>query len=178
MFRIVAAVTSLEQHFVTVARQPNVYRPLACPQCGLGRLWGHGHYHRKADRRQPGGASRNLVPIPRFRCQACRGTCSRLPACIAPRRWYDWAVQQLVLLCLLSGGSIHQASRQCGVGRHTARRWWAWLGARHETFAFFLRSRFPELGRAPDRESFWRIGLDSMPLQEVMAWLDQELIVP
>jgi len=178
MFRIVSAVTSLEQHCVAVARDPEVYRPVACPHCGIGGLWRHGCYHRKADRDARPGASRNPVPILRFCCQGCRRTCSRLPACIAPRRWYDWAVQQLVLLCLLGAGSLHQASRLCGVARHTARRWWNWLEARNETFAFFLRSRFPEWGRTRDRESFWRTCLGDRPLHEVMAWLDRELIVP
>ena len=178
MFRIVSAVTSLEQHFVAVAHDPDVYRPVACPHCGIGGLWRHGCYHRKADRDTRAGASRNPVPILRFCCQGCRRTCSRLPASIAPRRWYDWAVQQLVLLCLLGAGSLHQASRLCGVDRHTARRWWNWLEARNATFAFFLRSRFPQWGRTRDRESFWRTCLSGMPLHEVMAWLDRELIVP
>jgi hypothetical protein len=87
-------------------------------------------------------------------------------------------VQQLVLLCLLGAGSLHQASRLCNVDRHTARRWWNWLEARNESFAVFLRSRFPEWGRTRDRESFWRTCLGDMPLHEVMAWLDRELIVP
>jgi transposase-like protein len=178
MFRIVSAVTSLEQHFVALARDPDVYRPVACPHCGIGGLWRHGCYHRKADRDARAGASRNPVPILRFCCQGCRRTCSRLPACIAPRRWYDWAVQQLVLLCLLGAGSLHQASRRCGVDRHTARRWWNWLEARHESFALFLRSRFPQWGRTRDRESFWRTCLGDVSLHEVMAWLDRELIVP
>jgi hypothetical protein len=95
-----------------------------------------------------------------------------LPECIAPRRWYDWAVQQAVLLGLLGGGSLHQAAWQGGVDRHTARRWWTGLKERGETFGFWLRSRFPEVGRAVDFAGFWRDCLAAMPLSEVMAWLD------
>ena len=178
MFRIVSAITSLEQHFHVVAHNPDVYRPVACPHCGIGGLRRLGCYHRKAERDARPGRSRNPVPIFRFCCQGCRRTCSRVPACIAPRRWYHWAVQQLVLLCLLGGESVHEASRRCGVDRHTARHWWIWLEARHETFAFFLRSRFPEWGRTYDRASFWRTCLGGMPLHDVMAWVDRELIVP
>jgi len=58
------------------------------------------------------------------------------------------------------------------------RRWRDWLHARSERFAVFLRSRFAQLGRSPDRDSFWRNVLDSMSLAQAMAWLDRELIVP
>jgi hypothetical protein len=114
----------------------------------------------------------NPVSIPRFYCQGCRQTCSRLPECIAPRRWYEWAVQQVVLLWLLKGGSVHQAAAQGGVDRHTVRRWWGWLKERGETFGFWLRSRFPELGRAVDFAGFWQGCLSLMPLSRAMVWLD------
>jgi len=121
----------------------------------------------------------NPVSIPRLFCQGCRQTCSRLPECVAPKRWYGWALQQVVLLCLLGGGSLHQAAAQGGVDRHTVRRWWGGLRERSETFSFWLRSRFPELGRAVDFAGFWRACLASMPLSRAMAWLDlAEMAVP
>ncbi len=58
------------------------------------------------------------------------------------------------------------------------RRWWDWLRTRTERFAFFLRARFPELGRSADDGSFWRTVMSSMSLASAMAWLDRELIVP
>ncbi|WP_226382967.1 DUF6431 domain-containing protein [Burkholderia mayonis] len=58
-------------------------------------MWGHGCYDRKADRSADGQL--NPVSVPRFRCPSCRRTCSRLPLCICPRRWYGWALQQQVL---------------------------------------------------------------------------------
>ncbi|MCU0922899.1 MAG: DUF6431 domain-containing protein, partial [Burkholderiaceae bacterium] len=176
MHRIVAIVTSLEQHRRQLASDPESYRPATCPYCGVGKPWGHGYYQRKADRRQS-SVGRELVPVPRFRCDPCQRTCSRLPACLSPRRWYDWVVQQLVLLCLTMGDSLYAAARYCKVGRHTARRWRDWLAARGELFAFFLRRRFPDWGRAGDTAAFWRVSLGERSLAELMAWLDRDLVV-
>lgn len=174
MQRIVPAILSLQQHQDALERAPVIYRPPACPHCGVARLWGHGCYVRKADRRPEPSGSMNPVSIPRFYCQGCRQTCSRLPECVAPRRWYGWVVQQAVLLWLLTGGSLHQAAGQNGVDRHTVRRWWVGLQECSETFGFRLRSRFPELGRAVDFAGFWRACLAVMPLSRAMAWLDLE----
>ena len=58
--------------------------------------------------------------------------------------------------------------------RRTVRRWWNWLESSTLTFEFFLRSRFPEWGRATDWTSFWRVCLGSMPLSEIMACLDYD----
>ena len=179
MHRIVASITTLEQHLDAVLARPEAYRPQACPHCRSGGLWRHGCYHRKADRRAAAGAgSRNPVAVLRFLCRQCRGTCSRLPLCIAPRRWYDWALQQVVLALLLAGCSVHSCSACSGRSRRTVRRWRDWLQARGEQFAFCLRSRLPELGRWPDEAAMWRHVIDAMPLAQAMAWLDRELIVP
>ena len=178
MDRIVASVTTLDQHLEAVRTNRDVYRPQACPHCRLGGLWRHGCYHRKADRSAGGGGSRNPVPVLRYLCRGCLRTCSRLPACIAPRRWYDWAMQQVVLLLMLSGCSLHCCCRCTCRARRTVRRWRDWLKERSETFAFFLRSRLPRLGRSADHDSLWRNVLDSMSLAQAMAWLDRDLIVP
>ncbi len=178
MHRIVSGITCLEQHLRSVLQTPEVYRPRACPHCGSGVLWGHGCYYRKADRGRYGGACRNPVPVLRYCCPGCWRTCSRLPLCIAPRRWYDWAVQQGVLQFVLNGGSLHRCSRCTCLDRRTVRRWRDWLNDRSQTFIFLLRSRFPEWGRSADQPSFWRQVLDSMPLAAVMAWLDREITVP
>lgn len=177
MQRIVPAILSLHHHRDLLEREPVIYRPSACPHCGLAKPWGHGCYARKADRRPEPSGSLNPVFIPRFFCQGCRQTCSRLPECIAPRRWYDWAVQQVVLLWLLSGGSLHQAAVQGGVDGHTVRRWWDWFQERSEAFGFWLRSRFPDLGRAVDFAGFWQGCLSIMPLSQAMTWLDREGVV-
>ena len=103
MNRILRTITTLDQHFDEIANGGGAYRPANCPHCQAAGLWHHGCYHRKADRSE---ARRNPVAILRFLCNACLRTCSRLPACIAPRRWYDWAMQQVVLLLLLAGVSV------------------------------------------------------------------------
>ncbi len=88
MNRILRTITTLDQHFDEIANGGDCYRQVNCPHCQATGLWHHGCYHRKADRSE---ARRNPVAILRFFCKACLRTCSRLPACIAPRRWYDWA---------------------------------------------------------------------------------------
>jgi len=178
MRRILSAFPSLPQHIEQIMHAPEVYRLDACPHCGVAKPWLHGCYERKADRGGPAGASLNPVQVARFCCGACRRTSSRLPLCIAPRRWYSWAEQQRVLLNLLAGASLRHAARCAGIARHTARRWRDWTHACGTTLAFVLRSRFPELGRGGDGPGFWRACLAAMPLAEAMAWADRDISVP
>lgn len=178
MHRILSANSSLPQHIVQIAHAPQVYRPAACPHCGLCNPWLHGYYHRKADRSASSGTTLNPVLVPRFCCRGCGRTSSRLPLAIAPRRWHPWAEQQRVLMSLLAGASLRQASSLAGIARHTARRWWQWLQGRSLDFSFILRSRFPELGRGGDELAFWHLCLAAMPLAEAMAWVDREVAVP
>jgi hypothetical protein len=96
---------------------------------------------------------------------------------MAPRRWYGWAIQQLVLQLLLVGCSAHRCAAWVGLDRRTIGRWWGWLGERSEGFALFLKARFPELGRAVDFSGFWQDCLKTMTLSEAMAWLDGEAVV-
>jgi transposase-like protein len=178
MHRIVPGILTLVQHLRLVAEDPDQYRPAHCPHCQSSRPWGHGRYWRKADRLAAAGASLNPVEVPRFCCRSCGRTCSRLPECICPRRWYDWAVQQAVLLLLLAGCSVRACAACTGRARRTVQRWGAWLAERDSEFAFFLRSRFAELGRAGDGAAFWLGVLKMMSLSRAMAWLDLELDVP
>lgn len=179
MKRIVASILTLQQHLDSLSRQPILYRPTVCPNCSFGKLWCHGCYERKADRQSLSSESLNPIPIPRYLCRGCGHTCSRLPECIAPRRWYHWTIQQAIILMLLSGCSLCGCSRWCGLDRRTLRRWWSGLNARHHVFQWFLRARFPELGRSVDFADFWRLCLQAMPLSQAMAWLDGEgVIVP
>ncbi len=177
MKRIVASILTLQQHLDSLSNQPILYRPIACPNCSFGKLWCHGCYERKADKQSLNSESLNPIPIPRYLCRGCGQTCSRLPECIAPRRWYDWAIQQAIILMFLSGCSLHGCSRQCGLDRRTLRRWWTELQVRHHEFQLFLRARFPELGRSIDFADFWRQCLQAMPLSRAMYWLDREGVV-
>jgi len=174
MNRILGTITTLDQHFIELGNGGDAYRPASCPHCQAAGLWHHGRYLRKADRSE---ARRNPVAILRFLCNACLRTCSRLPACIAPRRWYDWAMQQVVLLLLLAGVSLRQGCRHSGCARSTLRRWRHWLHTRSAQFGFFLRSRLPVLGRLPE-PNFWPEVIASMSLCAVMTELDRDLVVP
>jgi DNA-directed RNA polymerase subunit N (RpoN/RPB10) len=121
MRRIVASIAALDQHIEAVHETPGLYRPSCCPHCGIKVVWQHGFYYRKADRRTQSKESLNPVPIRRYCCSVCRHTCSRLPLCIAPRRWYDWTVQQSVLIQLLNGFSRRECARGAAPSRHTGR---------------------------------------------------------
>lgn len=178
MQRIVSSITSLTEHFVALVQTPDVYLPPACPHCKVAGLWGHGHYERQADRGRDPGPSLNPVPICRYYCPGCHRTCSRLPLCIAPRRWYNWQVQQAVLLCLLNGFSLHFCSRCHGLCRRTLRRWRDWLVLYTEKFSFHLRSRFAELGRTVNGPSFWCEVMNTLSLGHAMAWLDKDMDLP
>lgn len=173
MNRIVSGIATLLQHIETLRSTPEVYRPKRCPHCGLGDLWRHGCYSRKADRRSPSDEeSLNPIQIPRFFCSGCWRTCSRLPSCIAPRRWYSWLVQQQVLLWLLEVCSLRGCGANFGLYRSTVRRWRNWLASCSPLYEFTLRSRFPEWGRTTDWKSFWCACLGHTPLSEIMACLD------
>jgi transposase-like protein len=172
MHRIVFAFLTLEQHLRAVVTTPQSYRPDRCPHCDFSCLWGHGFYERKPDRSADGDL--NPVPVPRFRCPSCRRTCSRLPLCICPHRWYDWAVQQQVLQLLIAGASLRRTAAIFALGYHTVRRWWRGMEAEHENFSFHLRSRFASLGRSVDFVTFWLTCFHLMPLCEAMAWLDHD----
>lgn len=178
MNRIVASVTTLEQHVAAICQRPEIYRPLSCPHCGIKVVWRHGSYTRKADRRPEGEGLLNPVPILRYCCSVCRRTCSRLPLCIAPRRWHDWSVQQRALEGLLRGFSAHHCARGGGPDRRTLGRWWHWLQEYGQRFEAALRSRQPELGRVAGFAGFWRHVFDFMGLAKAMAQLDREMIVP
>jgi len=176
MRRIVTGISTLEEHLETIRQKPEVYRPPSCPHCGIKQRPKHGDDYRKADRR----AQRprlNPVAIGRYRCAACRRTCSRLSECIAPRRWYAWSVQEQFL-----SRRVGAAPAECGnAGQPAGRsidRWWRWLRDRGALFAFHLRARFPESGRAGDFCDFRRQVFSSLGLPPAMAWLDQEISVP
>jgi len=181
MYRIVPNIFNLEQHLWTLQNDPEVYRPESCPHCllageGLRRF---GFYGRKPDRGPDGEGGLNPIPIPRFLCprgKGCGHTCSRLPMCIAPRRWYRWAVQQVGLLLLIAGRSCRQMSSRLGMDRSTLGRWQSWLKQRGHEFWLALRVRCSEFGRAVDAESFWSDYLRQQRLSEAMAWLDHDAV--
>ena len=103
---IVAGIVSLIQYVELIKNESGILRPKRCIFCGKLGLWLHGCYPRKADRTNSGDLLLNPILIQRFFCPDCQRTCSVLPECIPPRRWYLWDIQQVALLLLLSEESL------------------------------------------------------------------------
>ena len=173
MKRILPGIDSLEQHQKKVRDEPKAYRPERCPHCGKAGVHCHGHYERNAPRGEGMSILLEMLFITRFYCPACRRTCSRLPCCLSPRRQYWWKTQQAVFEGLLMGASIRELARGMWPSRRTIRRWWKALQARFDEYSFYLRSRFPHLGRAVSGEAFWSNCFEQMGLAMVMSQLDQ-----
>jgi len=175
MSRIVPNILTLEQHIHAINTDPHRYRPPCCPHCGYAVLWGHGSYTRKPDRGLNSGGSLNPVAIPRFICSHtdCGKSCSRLPECIAPRRWYLWIVQQQLLLGLLGGHSLHDLARQYAPARSTLRRWRQWLMECFSQFHLRLVGVFPSCTHDGNWGSYWGRCLSKEKLSHLMAALDR-----
>jgi hypothetical protein len=178
MRRILIGITSLEQHLQTLSQNREVYRPQACPHCGFGTLWEHGSYERKADRMGVGEENLNPIPIPRYLCVGCERTCSRVPECIAPRRWYNWIVQALSLRAVMRGIQREKDASSPHPARRTIGRWWNWLRESGPVFRFHLSSRFAELGRLGGELDYWCHVIETMGLSRAMALVNQETRVP
>ncbi len=171
MSSILAKITSLGQHIKHLCDHPQDYRPPQCPHCHKAGVWIHGSYGRMADRDEKTGGHLNPVTIPRFRCPHCKKTCSVLPECIPPRRWYLWDIQQAVLQLLLAGHPLPSTKPARHPGIATIRHWWNWFQESFLCHADALRSRFPEFGRLVGFYEFWKTCLTKMSLSEAMYWL-------
>lgn len=170
-------MTSIVPYFTTlnayvdyiIHHEPKKLRPARCPNCGKSGLRCHGRYHRKADRENHREDSLNPVPILRFYCPCCRRTCSVLPECIPPRRWYLWPLQQVVLLLITLEHSWRYIERRVAPVRSTIKRWNYRFQEMFTLHAFHLRSRFPNLGRnAGTFNLFWKVCLEQMSLSQAM----------
>lgn len=155
-------------------------RPDKCLNCGKAGLHRHATYWRASDRENHGSGSLNPIIIQRYLCPHCQKTCSILPECIPPRRWYPWCIQQAVLLACLLGKSFNEISKTQIPGRSTCKRWYTWLQTRWLDFADVLRSMYGEwLGRYPEFESFWLACFKKIALSKVMWYCQQRgVIVP
>jgi hypothetical protein len=144
------AIVTLEQHQERLREDPEAYRPERCCHCGKQGLRRHGHYERNTPRVEGLAFSLGSSFMPWFYCPKCRGTCSRLPGCLGPRRQYWWQTQQSALEGLICGGSIREVARRIGPSRRTLTRWGAWLQAQFDGYSLHLCSRFADFGRAVD----------------------------
>lgn len=176
---ILSGITRLKQHLSTLLNTPKQYIPPQCLNCGCSGLRYHGFYLRKPDRRKGILCSLNPVKIPRFYCLHCKTTCSVLPECISPRRWYLWSIQEEVLKLSLQGMSCQSIAQRCSPSRWTISRWLRRLRERFIEHTSHLRSVFSELGRTTDFESFWPACLKLVDLSAAMVILNNaRVIVP
>lgn len=169
---IIPDIDTLGQYLYRLAEDPECPRPECCPYCHHGLLWSHGHYVRKSDRSIPAETSERLVPIYRFYCRHCKHTCSSLPECIPPKRWYLWAVQSLSLWGVLQGKSFRQLARQYFPSRHTISRWQQRLVECFPGHQLHLRARDSTLGYHTGFSDFWRVCLTKYPFAKAFYWLN------
>jgi hypothetical protein len=166
MLCIVAGILLLAQHVTTLKEKSECYCPTCCPYCGKLGIWSHGHYPRKADRSKTGEL--NPIFIPRFFCPNCQKTCSTLPECIPPRRWYRWCIQHVVLFNLISNKSLHAVSQLVQPSRSTCRRWLTGFKDKFLLHRDALCAHMSELGHAIDFNHFWQLCLTHISLDRAM----------
>lgn len=187
---ILTEIQSLDQHHYTLLKKPSDYRPTCCKGCGKLKLWLHGFYTRKARCEEGYG---NPALIPRFLCPHCLLTCSVLPEYIPPKRWYHWAIQEVVLRLLLSGSTYNGVldvlynlyfDRQNLVepSISTLHRWWSRFKSDYLKSRFCLCNYFPSLGITNELSTFWLSCLEKMHLSSAMALVfntqsDDEIIL-
>jgi len=177
---ILPDILTLEQYKFKQSERLESIRPANCCNCGMAGLHCHATYKRQSDRENKEKDSLNPILIQRYICPNCRKTCSVLPECLPPRRWYPWLIQEAVLLARLFGMSLNEISKQHIPSRSTCKRWWEWLAQRSNDFTHQLRSLFPDaLGRCPDFHSFWTTCIDKMNLSKAMWYCHQSgVIIP
>lgn len=176
---IVSGIHELFQYIRAIKDDPAQFRPEQCPHCGRQGLRCHGHYDRKADRENLANSSLNPIWIYRFYCASCRRTCSVLPECIAPHRWYQWKIQQAVVLLCLSNVSQYKVSQKLSASRFTISRWLSQLKSRFHEHACHLKSIFSWLGYTSGFIEFWQTYLSRSRLSTAMLLLNNcGIIIP
>lgn len=177
MSRIVPDIDTLELHEKLRHADPERYRPDHCPSCDYAVLWGHGCYERQPDRGIESGGQFNPTLILRFYCPGCGRTCSRLPQCIPPRRWYLWLVQQWVLQALLAGESLNSVSRRFFPCRRTIKRWLSWITECSALFRFHLSTHFPHWEKQRHVDGYWLASWKHATLSTQMLTLARSGVV-
>ena len=167
---ILAGISSLAEYKAKLP-QLNVCR--TCPDCGrTAALHRHGSYGRKSYRKLGHQQSLNPVENLRFICKFCRKTCSALPECMPPRRWYLWEVQQAVIQEWLAGHSWNLISQKLKIARSTCRRWVQHLRDKFPLHADVLRNTPGKLSEhlvhCFDVKSFWQYCLAQVDLSRAM----------
>lgn len=179
MFCILAGISTLKQYIECTSQDFSNCKPECCPHCGHNVLHAHGHYPRQADRKNKLEDSFNPVNIPRFRCAKCRRTCSVLPECLSPRRWYDWETQELALTKYVNGSSYNQIAKGSQPSRTTIARWMKGFAERFVIHADHLRQKIQSLCLFSEWKSFWGHCLTKISLAIAMCSLhNAKIIIP
>jgi len=169
MIFIVPGITTLMQYIIEQQLEAtSIFVCVKCPHCGSTQLWKHGYYHRKADRYNCADQLLNPILIQRFICRNCKKTCSALPECIPPRRWYLWEIQQSVLLLILAGKTIYAIAKDSILSRHTVSRWISRFKEQFALHKFTLSQHFVDLGRTINFTDFWQNCLRNISLAQAM----------
>lgn len=174
---IVPNILSLVQHLKTLKEKSEKYKIEKCPTCGQCGLWHHGARHRKSDRENDAKSTLNPVPILRFYCPTCHHTCSVLPECIPPHRWYLWAIQAASLLLVFSGESVNKISQTMLPSRWTIRRWVLRLQDQFSIHALYLKMTWSWLGYKTLLSEFWRAIVEKIPFSTAMLVLNNHNVV-
>lgn len=178
---ILSEILTFRQHSNTLLKEPEKYKPPHCPYCHGIKLYNHGVYFRKPDRHNIRKYSSNDLAVSRFKCTEdyCGRTCSTLPECFSPRRWYPWINQQWCLWFILSGYSINQVEQLFPMARSTIIRWINWLGDSFTQFHCHLKNKFPAFGYFEEVSIFWMHWLEEYSLSHAMVYLNnQQITVP
>jgi transposase-like protein len=169
MVRILSNIITLAQYItVILERSFDFDQERICPSCGKQGLWRHGCYARKADRSTASDLSLNPLQIQRYYCPNCQKTCSILPECLPPRRWYLWKVQQVALILLLAGKSLRSTARSMMPSRRTLSRW---INRFREQLLFHkaaLCTHIIEVGPTISLADFWQACLSHCSLAKAM----------
>ena len=168
MVHIVADILSLVQYIELLNHQPEKLQLENCLCCGKSNPWRHGGYSRESDRINPSNKSLNSIFIQRYYCPACHKTCSVLPECISPRRWYLWETQQTAILLFLLNNSARAVEKQVKPSRHTIKRWVSWLIVQFKLHKDALCSHFPSFGLFTEPVAFWTNIFDKLSLSQAM----------
>jgi hypothetical protein len=154
------------------------YRPPQCPYCQHDTVWRYGTSDRKAHREPGHSVDHGPVEIQRFRCahSKCRKTCSTLPECIPPRRWYLWIHQQAALSVHWLGWAM-TCLTSVKPSQRTIQRWRDRLVDQWSAHTGVLCAIFPELGRATEsRMTFWQACFEqaALTLSRAMWHVNQQ----
>ena len=167
MRNIVPEITSLSQYIEVQNNDSERLRPACCPYCGNKGLWRHGHYDRKASRKNTSNVQ-NPIYIYRYFCPHCHRTCSTLPECLPQNRWYLWDIQQVALLLSLIGKSFATIAKKTMLPRHTISRWINNFKEHLENHKEILCKQLNDLDITKDFSVFWLSCLNKVSLSKAM----------